>query len=151
MTHTPNEIEEFARADRAHLRATIVDLHDRGFSNKRIAERMDITESAVQSILNPPREGIPFSSAEELDPFQFIERAQQLVSDWYVHRDLDHVIARENVYVVWFAKVLGNWKALLSTPIPDGRYFEISYDGEKKQAYLDVYTKAENHTIPDHG
>lgn len=53
------------------------------------------------------------------------------------------------VYIVWFCKTLQNWKALASTDVPDGRYYEVTYDGEKCQAYVDTYEKADNRVVPD--
>lgn len=44
-----------------------------------------------------------------------------------------------SVYVVWFAKTLQNWKALVSTTLPDGMYYEVTYNGDKKEAYLGAY------------
>ena len=41
-------------------------------------------------------------------------------------------------------KVLQNNKALLSTPLPDGMYYEFTYNGDKAMAYLDAYKKFEN-------
>lgn len=55
----------------------------------------------------------------------------------------------EDVYVVWFCKTLQNWKALLSTSWPDGMYYEVTYDGDKRQAYVDSYKKWENSAYPD--
>lgn len=54
-----------------------------------------------------------------------------------------------DVYVVWFSKTLQNWKALVSTTIPDNMYYEVTYDGNKKQAYVDSYQKIDNVTISD--
>ena len=34
----------------------------------------------------------------------------------------------KDIYVVWQTKALQNFKALLSTNIPDTRYFEITYN-----------------------
>jgi hypothetical protein len=50
----------------------------------------------------------------------------------------------EDLYIVWFCKTLQNWKALVSTDRVDGHYFEVTYDGDSKCCYLDVYVKAEN-------
>lgn len=49
-----------------------------------------------------------------------------------------------NVYVVWNCKTLQNNKALLSTDRPDGLYFEATYNGDKKELYLDAYKKEKN-------
>jgi uncharacterized protein DUF6275 len=50
----------------------------------------------------------------------------------------------DGVYVVWFAKVLGNWKALVSTELLDGMYYELTYNGETGEVYLDAYKKFQN-------
>ena len=50
----------------------------------------------------------------------------------------------EDVFVVWNTKVLQNNKALLSTNLPDGMYYEITYNGDKDEIYVDAYTKFEN-------
>ena len=51
------------------------------------------------------------------------------------------------VYVVWYAKTLQNHKALLSTTLDDGMYYELTYNGDKKELYLDAYKKFENRCI----
>lgn len=53
------------------------------------------------------------------------------------------------LYVPWFSKNLKNWKATVGTTLPDEFYFELTYDGEKKQTYLDFYRKWENIIIKD--
>lgn len=53
------------------------------------------------------------------------------------------------VYVVWFSKTLQNWKALLSSTIPDGMYYEVTYNGDAKETYIDSYKKFDNVAIPD--
>jgi hypothetical protein len=50
----------------------------------------------------------------------------------------------ENVYVVWFCRTLKNWKALVSTDLLDGTYYEVTYDGATESIYLDVYKKFDN-------
>ena len=50
----------------------------------------------------------------------------------------------ENVYIVWMCKTLQNWKALLSTNIPDGMYYEFTWNGDKEEGYLDAYKKWKN-------
>ena len=53
-------------------------------------------------------------------------------------------ITQEDVYVVWYCKTLQNHKALLSTNISDGMYYELSYNGDKNELYLDAYKKWQN-------
>ncbi len=78
------------------------------------------------------------------------EQAKKIVRD-YVNEHLDKTdnvsITEEQVYVVWFCKTLQNWKALLSTTLPDGQYYEVTFNGDKQEVYLDVYKKWENKCI----
>ena len=53
-------------------------------------------------------------------------------------------ITEENVFIVWSCKVLQNNKALVSTTVSDGMYYELTYNGDKKELYLDAYKKWEN-------
>ena len=53
-------------------------------------------------------------------------------------------ITKDDVFVVWYCKTLQNAKALLSTTISDGMYYELTYNGDKKELYLDAYKKWEN-------
>ena len=56
-------------------------------------------------------------------------------------------ITINDVYVVWSCKTLQNFKALLSTPIPNGMYYECTYNGDKNEFYFDAYKKWENKCI----
>jgi hypothetical protein len=57
-------------------------------------------------------------------------------------------LAQDEVYVAWFSKTLKNWKALVSTTKPDGRYYEVTYNGEKEEIYLVVYVEQDNIILP---
>lgn len=53
-----------------------------------------------------------------------------------------------DIYVVWQCYILGNWKAMLSTNHSgDGLYFEVTYNKQKKELYVDAYYKADNETV----
>ena len=58
-------------------------------------------------------------------------------------------LTSDDVFIVWFSKTLQNWKALVSTTVPDGMYYEVTYNGDKKETYLDAYKKWQNVCIPD--
>ena len=80
------------------------------------------------------------------------KRAKELVVNYFN----DHVeitdnkkITEDDVFIVWFCKTLQNWKALVSTTISDGMYYEITHNGDKNETYLDAYKKWENVRIPD--
>lgn len=78
------------------------------------------------------------------------ETAKEIVLG-YVNKHLDKTdnvqITLDDIYIVWFCKTLQNWKALLSTTLPDGMYYEVAYNGDKKEVYLDAYKKFENQKI----
>ena len=72
-----------------------------------------------------------------------------LIVEEYALRHLD-VTDEEpefEVYIVWKAKILQNWKYLISTSLPDGMYYEMTYNGDRKEWYLDAYKKFENVVI----
>lgn len=56
-------------------------------------------------------------------------------------------ISEENVFIVWSCKTLQNNKAMISTTVSDGMYYELTYNGDKKEMYLDAYKKWENKAI----
>ena len=56
-------------------------------------------------------------------------------------------ITKDDVFIVWYCKTLQNAKALLSTTVSDGMYYELTYNGDKKELYLDAYKKRENKKI----
>jgi hypothetical protein len=54
-----------------------------------------------------------------------------------------------DVYIVWFNYTLGGYKALVSTTLPDGMYYEVTYNKNRGETYLDAYKKFDNVCIPD--
>ena len=63
------------------------------------------------------------------------------------HLDKSDVPVDFEVYTVWKAKVLQNWKYLISSTLPDCMYYELTYNGDKEEWYLDAYKKFENRCI----
>ena len=81
---------------------------------------------------------------------QFIEEAKGLVRDHYninIKPWGDDDITTDEVFVVWFCKTLQHWKALLSTTIPDTRYYELTHNGDKDETYVDTYLKESNFAV----
>ena len=54
----------------------------------------------------------------------------------------------DEVALVWFSKTLGNWKALFTTSLPDGLYYEVTHNGAKNETYIDIYEKV-RHILAD--
>lgn len=80
------------------------------------------------------------------------EKAKQIIVDYFnKHVDVtDGVkITADDVFIVWFCKTLQNWKALLSTKVPDGIYYEVTHNGDRDETYVDVYKKWENFCVKD--
>ena len=79
---------------------------------------------------------------------EFIEKCKELVKEYAIeHLDKTDEIPEFKVYVVWSVKALQNSKALLSTSLKDGMYYECTMDGDKKKIYFDAYKKFENKAI----
>lgn len=78
----------------------------------------------------------------------FQTKARNIVLDQILEMldktDPKREVTLDDIFVVWFAKTLQNWKALVSTTLPDGKYYEVTYDGDKRQAYVDIYVKVRN-------
>ena len=78
------------------------------------------------------------------------EKVIQLVRDYILkHLDKSDETPQFDVYTVWKCKTLQNWKYLLASTLPDGMYYELTYNGDKKEWYLDAYKKFENVCIND--
>ena len=78
----------------------------------------------------------------------FLDLARLEVNQYVLdHMDKSEPIPEFDVYVVWACKTLQNCKALISTSLPDGMYYECTYNGDKKEMYLDAYKKFENKCI----
>lgn len=83
---------------------------------------------------------------------KMMNKAKKVVVNYFnsrVDKTDDVVLTENDVYIVWFSKTLQNWKALVSTTVSDGMYYEVTYNGDKKETYLDAYKKWENKCIPD--
>ena len=80
------------------------------------------------------------------------EYAKKIIADYFnSHVDVTDgkKITTEDVYVVWFCKTLQNWKAMVSTNVSDGMYYEVTHNGDKGETYVDVYKKWENLCVKD--
>ena len=75
--------------------------------------------------------------------------ALRIVKDYIInHIDKSDPVPAFDVYIVWKCKTLQNWKYLISSTLYDGMYYELTYNGDQKEWYLDAYKKFENKVIP---
>jgi hypothetical protein len=86
----------------------------------------------------------------EYSPYPIIARA--LVFD-YVKEHLDPSdkvvpeLGFDDIYLVSFTYVTGSWKALISTTLPDGMYYEVTFDASKGVAYIDAYKRFDHKEV----
>lgn len=64
-------------------------------------------------------------------------------------KDYQKNIDELQVFTCWKNKTLQNWKFLISTNLPDGMYYELTFNGDKREWYLDAYKKFDNECISE--
>lgn len=77
----------------------------------------------------------------------FMRTCKEIVVNYFnehVEKTDNKKITSDDVFVVWCCKTLQNNKALLSTTVSDGMYYEITHNGDKNEIYVDAYKKWEN-------
>ena len=81
---------------------------------------------------------------------EFIKKVKEEVAK-YANEHLDKSdgkqIVTDDVFIVWYCKTLQNHKALASTTLFDGMYYELTFNDDKSELYLDAYKKWENKCI----
>lgn len=85
--------------------------------------------------------------------FEMDRIAMRIVSG-YIYDHIDKLnkagkIGDIDIYIVWKCKTLQNWKYLISSTLGDGMYYELTYNGDSKEWYLDAYKKIENKVIKE--
>lgn len=78
----------------------------------------------------------------------FVRSTVAEYSNRHLDRSDDKTISEDDVFIVWQCKTLQNHKVLASTTLFDGMYYEITYNGDKQEAYVDAYKKWENLVVP---
>ena len=85
-----------------------------------------------------------------MDNQEFICKCKEIVLE-HTNKHLDVTDSKQinnsDVYVVWSCKTLQNNKALLSTTLSDGMYYELTYNGDKQEIYFDAYKKWLNKVV----
>ena len=81
---------------------------------------------------------------------EFIKIVREEVAKYtneHLDRSDNKQITEADVFIVWNCKTLQNNKALASTTLFDGMYYEVTYNGDKNEIYFDAYKKWENKCI----
>lgn len=70
---------------------------------------------------------------------------------------IDHLIKEDregkiaipaySIFITWKCKTLQNYKYLLCTNLNDNKYYELTYNGDKRELYIDEYDKVNNVAI----
>jgi len=61
----------------------------------------------------------------------------------------DETLTIEELHLVWFSKVLQNFKCIIIDLNDNQRMYECTYNGDKKEMYLDIYKKEHNILIKE--
>ena len=79
---------------------------------------------------------------------EFLNKCEKIVRD-YTNESLTYspYTMPFEVYIVWYCKTLQNHKAIMTTSYINGIIFELTYNGDKNQLYVDIYNKSENKCI----
>ena len=77
------------------------------------------------------------------------DRALKIVHDYIIeYLDKSDPEPTFEVFTVWKVKALLNWKYLISSTLSDGMYYELTYNGDQREWYLDVFKQVEKRVIP---
>lgn len=77
--------------------------------------------------------------------------ARKIVANYFndqAEKTDQYAMSWQHCYVVFFAYILGGWKAMVSTAVPDGMYYEVTYNKDSGEAYVDAYKKFNNVVVP---
>ena len=55
----------------------------------------------------------------------------------------------KDFHLVWFSKTLQNYKCTICDLKENKRYYECTYNGDKKQLYVDIYDKQFNTCVEE--
>ena len=80
-----------------------------------------------------------------MDSRVFLDVVKSIITEYWNKSlaDGQSSLTADDIFITWLSKTLQNAKAMASTTLDD-RYFEVTYNGDKDEIYLDVYKKKEN-------
>lgn len=85
------------------------------------------------------------------DPDRFLAQAKKLVRDNYNEHhggdDGEPPLVVDDLYIVWFTKVLTSWRAQVQSTVVRGLLWMVTYNGPKSDAYIEVFRKINNTSV----
>lgn len=110
------------------------------YYNKLYSELIVFSDIRIRKVENT----LQSFSTDEMD-----NEALNIVLDYAKeHVDKSDVETTIAPYIAWKSKILKNWKYLISTNLYDGMYYELTFNGDSNEWYLDAYKKFDNKVIP---
>jgi len=76
-----------------------------------------------------------------MDNDKFLKLCKEIIVDYFnanVDKTDKKQITEDDVFIVWTCKALQNNKALVSTTVSYGMYYEIIHNGDKNETYVDA-------------
>ena len=71
---------------------------------------------------------------------EFIKISKRKIMEVFYRGTPD--MKKDEVLLIWFCKTIQNWKGIFTTIFSDGKIFEVTYNGDKKELYIDEYIKS---------
>lgn len=71
---------------------------------------------------------------------QYLEDALYVFSNYLKQENYP---TNTEIFCVWSCKTLQNYKCLLATTV-DNHYYELTYNGDNNEWYIDTYDKIQN-------
>lgn len=117
--------------------------------------RIEQIQAAMSEAMSKVTESVnkKFAELAKVGPDMDQQLKAKMLVVWFFNsrNDADHdfKLKIEDVYVVWYNYTLGGWKALLSTEVRDGKYYELTYNRLTEETYIDCYRNVENVGVTD--
>lgn len=128
--------------------------HDMQYKASDVMNRMCMTCTAcvchdAETLALPCRQAKEKKMKSNVDVTRLLEPCALVES--YIRSKLEKTDKDPefSVYIVWFCYILGGWKALISTTLPDGMYYEVTHSAVRRETYLDAYKKFDNVKFTD--
>ena len=83
----------------------------------------------------------------QMNSEEFISKSKEIVTKYVLNMNRGKGIHIFCVMVVWKGYILENQKALITTDLRDGMYYEVTYNAQKNEIDLNAYKKLENKCI----